>query len=260
MEPKVIIETDTYKIKVDRRKKYIYYIFKSKKLLYSFSYNEALLAILCQVYPDVAYDNRLRFRKRHDKDIMRIYAHDLAIGCYSGRIKADSYIEDCIQFLDWKRKNGFVIDHIDSNERNNTERNISLMSFSQNARKSNIMKRVRLPNVLTGAHVNGQYRLELVSYPSSDVDNGQGRRILFLCKDAEEFVSRLVWIVNSRFEWAEPFKGTARRWITTTEPCLNGCLYRSEFNQEMLAEEDEDKFIKSGKYPIDRYYPDSETT
>lgn len=141
----------------------IYYRFKLDGCTEVMTYNDDLYDILQNDCLSPFRDNgRLRFSYQKGGVRFNIYLYDLAIGCYQGMIKADTYIQDIQEY--YNQKYGLSVDHADCNIHNNTLYNLSLMDISTNSCKGSITSRVKLPNSLVVAYVNNDYR---VAYKNS---------------------------------------------------------------------------------------------
>lgn len=155
----------------------IYYRLKVDNGLDIFTYNDELYEILknTSLIPfrnkSKNGNNRLEFNYGSKKN--KIYAYDLAYGCYHGYIKTETFLKDVKAFNEYKRDRGLTVDHLTDNRYNNTIYNLSLMKRSENARKSNITDKVVLPNKLVCAYVDSKYRVELLM-------KGNGKKIPFI--------------------------------------------------------------------------------
>ncbi len=134
------------------------------------TYNPTLFEILCldrlRPYRD---EGRLRLKVRRGGSDQNMYLYDLAIACYMGRVKVDTFLEDMQGYFEYKERQGLSVDHLDNHIRNNTMLNLSLMERGKNAQKSDITARVERPSALVVCYVDGHYR---VHYESHNIDCG----------------------------------------------------------------------------------------
>lgn len=89
----------------------------------------------------------------------KFYIYDLALGCYQGRIREETFVEDLFGQREYKNRFKLSVDHADSNQRNNTRFNLSLMPDACNNTKRDITRRVRLPAKLLTCYFDGEYRI-----------------------------------------------------------------------------------------------------
>lgn len=239
-----VIHTKTHDILSDG--KYVQYNALKTGIVDWYSYNDELLKILSNhVYLDIdRHTGRTRFVVTVSGKTKHIRAHDLALGCYLGRIHAESFLSEWEEFVRYKHENNLTVDHIDGNGNNLTQLNLSLMERAANCRKYNTIQRIRLPNALSAAYVNGKYRVEFLAYPDMGDVEKDGISVRFLCDSAENFVHRLLWLTECRFEWATPIKERGK-WIPTEGGYLYGDTYKSIQKQETLAMMDELEFVRS---------------
>lgn len=236
-----IIDAKTHALLVNREAGHIRYVSYNTETVDWYSYHDDLLAVLQKVYTDAdKRTGRTRFTYAEGRAKHHIRCHDLALGVYTGRIHADSFLTDWKEFVRWKNENNLNIDHIDGHGENNTRWNLSLMDARTNRIKHDIISRVRLPNALNAVYVNGQYRVKFSTYEKSD---GTERAAYFLCNDAEEFVKRLRWIINNQFRGVPPIKDKAGRWLQADGEWVYGDICYSVYTQETLGGMDKDDFL-----------------
>lgn len=236
-----IIDAKAHALLVNREAGYIRYVSYNTQRVDWYSYQDDLSAILQRVYTDAdRRTERTRFIYPEGRDKRHIRSHDLALGCYMGRIHADSFLTDWKEFVRWKHKNGLEVDHIDGHGENNTRWNLSFMDVGTNRRKRDIISRVKLPNALNAAFTDGQYRVKFSTYGKNDETE---RAAYFLCNDAEEFVRRLRWIVDNQFRGVPPVKDTSGRWLYGDGESVYSDIYRSIWTQETLGEMEKDEFL-----------------
>lgn len=201
-------------------------------------------------------DGRIKLQLQAGKT-HRIYRlHDVAFACYHGHITDSHKWERELQaFLDWKNVNQLTIDHGDNLRHNNTIFNLSLMDGALNTSKSTIVARVRMPAYLNCAFCDGKYRVQLLQLAAGELlpeivqryikleDHSAGyiAALHFLCEDAETFVRCLKFLVNSRFEWAQPLKENGA-WVRSDNPCWTQEIKNSLHAQKTLAVLDEKLF------------------
>lgn len=244
------IEKKTHTILVNREAGYIRYISLKTNMMDWYSYDEELLAVLTdKVSTDYERrTGRTRFEVRNSGTVEHIRAHDLALGCYMGRIKAASFLSDWKSFVDWKRGVGLTVDHIDGNGNNLTRWNLSLMARRTNVRKYDTVRRIRLPNAINAAFVGGRYRVEFLSCLNGKNTDGPLAALRFICDSAEDFTERLRWLTECRFTWTVPIKEDGK-WVQSDGEYLYRDTDFSIWKQESLAMMDESDFVPSGDLP-----------
>ena len=113
-------------------------------------YDDTLYKILTmnQLRP-FRHNGRLKFNVCADCIDHTFYIYDLAMACYRGMVKEDTFLEDLQRYYDYKSSNGLSIDHADNNIHNNTRLNITLMDkgvlIPQVAILGNILKQKGFP-------------------------------------------------------------------------------------------------------------------
>lgn len=235
---------------IDVTNDYIIYTLKLDGVQDYLTMDETLLDILQKESFRPFRDNgRLRIKVRNNGADFNMYLYDLAVACYSGMVKPETFLEDMQAYFEYKSFNDLSIDHADNNIINNTCYNLSFMERQLNCKKGACVARVKEPIYLNSAYVNGKYRVQLMTLTTSEVF----RRILdkfglsdiipsdglaashFLCENAEDYCDCLNMIVNSRFEWAEPLKDGNGHWIKNNNPCWSSDISHSLHAQKMLA-------------------------
>lgn len=244
------IEKKTHTILVNREAGYIRYISLKTNMMDWYSYDEELLAVLTdKVCTDIdRHTGRTRFAVWNGENCEHVRAHDLALGCYMGRIKADSFLQDWREFVRWKHENGLTVDHIDGNGNNLTRWNLSLMTKGTNRRKYDTVRRIRLPNAVNAAFVDGRYRVEFLSCLDGKNTDGPLASLRFICDSAEDFTERLRWLTECRFTWTVPIK-EGGKWVQSDGEYLYRDADFSIWKQESLAMMDESAFCGSGELP-----------
>ena len=241
----------TIKVKGDK----IYYWMKKDGQLDVMTYNEDLYKILTdrQLSPFRDADGRLRFTLYCGGGVRYKYRiHDLAFGCYNGLVHYDTLIEDMQRYFNGKV--GLTIDHLDSNCHNNTKYNLSLMESELNKAKGGITYRVKLPNKIVCAFVDGRYRIEFVNAATNSLESmlnallaDRGIRISiektgreataehYICNTADDFVDCLKWCVSRSAEWAETIKPQRGGYINSQHKCYSDNLETAIAVQERVA-------------------------
>lgn len=158
------------------------------------------------------------------KDSVTFLLHNLAYGCYTGQIHAETLIEDITRFQSWKNTRGLTIDHADSNTRNHTALNISLMPRSLNNSKKEVVALFVPPYYLNSIYYDGEYRVQMMYYTTRQDEKGysnlqatlgkllppaEDRKFVqagrhYLCKDAESYVACLRELYDTHVSWCNP--------------------------------------------------------
>lgn len=241
----------TIRVKGDK----IYYYLKNDNQLDVITFNEELYKILTdkRLSPFRDADGRLRFTLCCDGGVRYKYRiHDLAFGCYHGLVRYDTLIEDMQKYFNGKI--GLTIDHLDSNCHNNTKNNLSLIESELNKAKSSITYRVKLPNKIVCAFVDGRYRIEFVNAATDSLESminallaDRGIRISiertgreataehYICNTADDFVDCLKWCVSRSAEWAETIKPQRGGYINNQNKCYSDDLETAITVQERVA-------------------------
>ena len=124
-------------------------------------------------------------------------------------------------FRKYKNDRNLEVDHADSNVRNCTKRNLSLMDAGLNARKNNIVTKFVHPFYLNAIYCDGEYRLYFKTWsPQNDQLNVLLQQAFeryglpmcrysdvesqekFVCATAEDFVDCLNTLAESNHFWA----------------------------------------------------------
>ena len=219
------------------------------------TYNKELYKILTDKHlsPFRDADGRLRFTLYSDGIPYHKYRlHDISFGCYHGLVRADSFIEDMQRYFNGKV--GLTIDHLDSNCHNNTKDNLSLMESELNRAKGVITARVKLPNGIVTAFVNGRYRIEFINVATDNLERminaliaDKGIRISiertgrektverYICNTADDFVDCLKWCISRSSEWAETIKPQRGGYINNQNACYSDDLESAIREQERVA-------------------------
>ena len=244
----------------------IYYYLKNDGQVDVLTYNEELHKILTdrRLSPFRDADGRLRFTLCFDRGAQYKYRiHDLAFACYHGLVKRASIVEDMQRYLNGKV--GMEMDHADSNCHNNTVYNLSLMESEENRAKGAITNRVKLPNGIVCACVNGKYRIEFVAATEADYlselmaaafirhakpgarlsieHSGTERSIEhYICDTASDFVNCLKRIITTGRSWTDTIKPKGGGYINKDHPCYPDKLDEAIREQERVAALPEEAF------------------
>ena len=163
-------------------------------------------------------NGRLKFNLRSDGVDHTFYLYDLALACYLGIVKQDTFLKDLQRYYNYKSSNGLSIDHADSNIHNNTRLNLSLMDKCLNGRKNAIATRFKSPYHLNSAYCDGEYRVQLEfeveqSYLQEQLIRAcvnfavqsKGLAVMrFVCKDADSYVACLKTLADTTYGWCNP--------------------------------------------------------
>lgn len=164
------------------------------------------------------HNGRLKFNVSASRIDHTFYLYDLAMACYRGMVKQDTFLEDLQRYYDYKSSNGLSIDHADSNIHNNTRLNISFMDRSLNAGKSAIAARFKPPYYLNSAYCGGEYRVQLefevsqsyiqeqlIQAGTSFAAQSNGIAVMrFVCTDADSYVACLKKLIDTAYGWCNP--------------------------------------------------------
>lgn len=151
---------------------------------------------------------------------------DLAMACYLGKVKSETFLEDMQKYYDEKGQNNYDVDHGDNNIHNYTSLNLSQMDSSLNKVKGTIVAKFKPPYYMNTAFCGGEYRVQIIttldqSYipkmAAAALDElrkygitGMGvprtiqTEMLFVCKDAEDYVACLKHFAEQSYEWCNP--------------------------------------------------------
>ena len=149
------------------------------------------------------------------------------------------------------QQDGLSIDHADSNIYNNTIYNLSIMERVTNARKGSITSRVKLPNSLVVAYVDGSYRVEfqskvkvadsVIALLQGACPNIEGIQrsgiqcyIRFLCNTAEDLADCLRYITMLNIEGCDPVRD-GRNWLNQDNNAYSKDTKAGILQQERLA-------------------------
>lgn len=185
------------------------------------TYNETLYNILTRgrLNPTRS-DGRLKF-VIWNKCERSFYFHDLVLACELGYITdAEDFRTGLNDFIQYKSINEKTVDHADSNIHNNTFLNLSLISRSLNARKSDIVKRFKHPYNLSIAYCAGEYRLIIVIPTVVKITTPRGTsyglvptETKLMCSNPEDLVSCLNELYTARYEWS-PIMESPKEYLT----------------------------------------------
>ena len=108
-------ESNTRKIEVTDNK--IIYTLKLDGVQDYLTYNETLLKILCMDRLKPFRDGeRLRIKVRRNGSDQNMYLYDLAIACYQGMVKVETFLEDMQRYFKLKRRMKLSVDHADNQD------------------------------------------------------------------------------------------------------------------------------------------------
>jgi hypothetical protein len=169
-------------------------------------------------------------------EYFNLYLYDLAMACYMGRVKPETFIGDMQAYYEWKSRRGLTVDHADNHLRNNTRLNLSLMTGRENRRKGSIAGRIQKPSIVASCYVDGCYRVlrnqpitntspvaQLIRQRFGDaISTGMNITDItmwFLCKDAEAYVTCLNNVVDGNIyaaneEIIKPMRKDGK-WVNT---------------------------------------------
>lgn len=220
------------------------------------SYDDTLLSILkMDMLKPFRDSGRLRLKVNVNGANINMYLYDLAFACYSGMVKAETFIHDIQKYFEYKSFNNLSIDHADNNVLNNTRYNISIMDSVLNQSKGGIVSRVKIPTYINTAYCDKKYRVQVAWNVSADKINssigkffggsitdtsGYGA-MYFICADAESFVDCLKFVTSLCCEWATPLKNK-NGWIKNYNPCWCKDIHNSISAQKILANMNESSF------------------
>lgn len=233
-----------------------------------FTKNQTFLDVLKQYKPSLEIDKQQRIRavfylpteERHDQ---KYFIYDIAYACYTGKVHTDSFLKDMRDFIRWKNENRYTADHADTNHRNNTVLNLSLMTRKLNSSKSNLIAKFVDPFSIITAYCNGEYRIELrtriniemiekltISIPNilkvipRNIDNkniGESA-IAFICEDANHYVACLRWLYDTRIRWCSENTPRMNQQQNLDSNYWAGNVKNSLMAQKMLAQKDSSMF------------------
>lgn len=234
-----------------------------------FTKNQTFLDILKHYKPSLEMDKQQRIRavfylpneERHDQ---KYFMYDIAYACYSGKVHVESFLDDMRDFIRWKNENRYTVDHADSNHRNNTILNLSMMSRKLNSSKNDLIAKFVDPFTIITAYSNGEYLIELrtrvnietiekltISVPNvlkviprsaNNRSIGEGA-VAFICEDANHYVACLRWLYDTRIRWCD--SENTPRMNQQQNSKLNywaGNVKNSLISQRMLIEKDSSMF------------------
>lgn len=221
-------------------------------------YDDTLYKILTmnQLRP-FRHNGRLKFNVCADGLDHTFYLYDLAMACYRGIVKEDTFLEDLQRYYDYKSSNGLSIDHADNNIHNNTRLNISLMDKGLNGGKSTLAARFKPPYYLNSAYCDGEYRVQLefeVEQPYlqeqliragvSFAARSRGLAVMrFICKDADSYVACLKMLVDTTYGWCNSEQTPRQHSRENKElPYWAGSIANSLHAQKTLAVMDRNMF------------------
>ena len=151
-------ESNTRKIEI--KDGLIIYTLKCDGIQDFLTYNDTLYQVLrLDSLKPFRDDGRLRIKVRRNGIDQNFYLYDLAIACYAGRVKSDTFLDDMQQYFEYKNRNSLSVDHADNHIHNNTVLNISLMTRSLNSSKGEISARIERPSMVISCYADRKYRV-----------------------------------------------------------------------------------------------------
>ena len=186
--------------------------------------------------PDKRKDRRLMFTYRNlEGKQYHLFAHDLAYGVYSGMIKCESFYNDVREYF--ARKGDLTVDHADGNVFNITKNNLSWMTKSENIRKGNVTRKLKMPEKLVIAYDGSGYLMELTTLVNIkdqlaervnsitvsiggipykirgvQIPDNTVSRICVRVNTPEELIQKIIELTNSNMSWREPLRKN-NRWV-----------------------------------------------
>ncbi len=258
-EPKSTISMNSNTRQILVADDYIVYILNKDCKADYLTYNETLLEILKldKLKPYRKKNGRLAFKVNCGGRDINFFLSVLAYGCYSNKIKAETFIEDIQAFSKYKKALSLDIDHADDNKANNTILNLSLMSSTLNRVKGVLVSKVKAPNGINAIYYRGKYRVEtkaeikaetmreiLKRYPNIpkfDTGVSSYSSTTFICETPEEFINCLKYITDAKCEWVEPIKNFGK-WIKNDGVCWCENINLSLLIQKTLSLIPESRF------------------
>ena len=247
---------------VDVREGRIEYTIKASGTKDYFSYDEILYRVLCSniLKPYRGKDGRSRVKVYNNGRDENFLLYDVAMACYMGVVKEDTFLEDMFEYRKHKIDRDLVVDHADGNESNNTRYNISLMTRDTNDHKGIIVSRFRRPFIVVPCYVDGIYRVRFQVTTHMDVLIAAVNRFLFqkgkgsivgnpestvvqslYCDNEYDFFALLNCIADRNIRYAGievvQRQRTGRGWKKTSESCFLDDVLTSMQAQECLAKE-----------------------
>lgn len=249
---------------VDETNDYIVLTMNKTKTVDYFTNNQIFLGILKHYKPSLEIDKQQRIRavfylpnrERHDQ---KYFLYDIAYACYANKVCTDSFLDDMCNFIKWKNNNRYTTDHADSNHRNNTVFNLSMMTRKLNSSKSDLIARFVDPFSIITAYCNGEYRIDLHTRVNIEtIENltlnisGFGTlvphpigesTVKFICKDANSYIACLRWLYDTRVQWCNG-QNTPRmiHQKNSGYSYWSGNIKNSLKGQKILVQSDSSKF------------------
>jgi len=222
------------------------------------TYNETLLEILkLDRLKPYRKQGRLAFKVNCSGKDITFFLSVLAYGCYSNRIKLETFIDDIQAFSKYKKALSLDIDHADDNKANNTILNLSLISSTLNRVKGVLVSKVKAPNGINAIYYRGKYRIETTSQikPETmkeilnrcggilnfDIGVSSYSSTTFICDTPDEFINCLRYITDTECEWVEPIKRLGK-WVKNDGVCWCENINFSLLAQKTLSLMPESRF------------------
>lgn len=187
------------------------------------TYHEVLYQIALQnkFSPWHNADGRLVLRESTPHGSCEWYFYDIAFACYYGFVTSpDDMICQMEKFRKYKNDRNLEVDHADSNVRNCTKRNLSLMTAGLNARKRDIVTKFVQPFYLNAIYCDGKYRIYFKAWSPQNEQldallqqlftagvpmfryQGVYSQMQWICATDEEFVDCLYGLAEGQHTWA----------------------------------------------------------
>lgn len=248
---------------VDEVGDYITLTMKKTGTVDYFTKNQTFLDILKQYKPSLEIDKQQRIRavfylpneERHDQ---KYFIYDIAFACYSGKVHAESFLDDMRDFIKWKNENRYTVDHADSNHRNNTIFNLSMMERKLNSSKNNLITKFVDPFSIITLYCNGEYRIELhtrvnikliekltIHIPNFGelAPRAFGESVMrLICKDANCYVACLRWLYDTHIQWCDSENTPRMNQQQNRHLYWAGNIKNSLMAQKTLAQKDVSMF------------------
>lgn len=228
-----------------------------------FTKNQTFSDILKQYKPSLEMDKQKRIRavfylpeeERHDQ---KYFLYDIAYACYAGKVHVDSFLEDMSNFIKWKNENKYTVDHADSNHRNNTILNLSMMTRKLNSSKNDLIAKFVDPFSIITAYCNGEYRIAFhtrvnikmlenltIHIPGFGdiVPHTIGKSTMkLICEDADCYVACLRWLYDTRIQWCSENTPRINQQQNSDFNYWAGDIENSLKSQKMLVQMDSSVF------------------
>ena len=200
-------------------------------------------------------EGRLKFKiVEKGKELLTCHAHQVALGCYMGRVRSDTFITDIAKLKRECLSNSITVDHADSVLENNTVYNLSFMTASENARKGAIVSRFRDPVRITVAYFKNEYRIFVcnpiikpVGLMEEFITQTSIKRKMWggmwrICDTAADFCECLEWLSQNVIEGSVPMRTENGKWLRQDQPAFYMNAEHSMIGQRLLTMMDRNIF------------------